>query len=204
MKFFYCILLCCLPVAAIAQNADIDLLKKINLERNTSLDGGMKLITNTEAYIGTGLPVAVCLAGFIKRDGALIEKGVNMTMALALSSAHTFALKHLIDRPRPAVSYPEIDAYRNEQHYSFPSGHTSNAFVTATSMSLNFRKWYVAVPAYAWACSVGYTRMHLGMHYPSDVLGGALLGAGSAWITYKANRWLKSYFEHKYLTGGQP
>ena len=204
MRIFYFILLCYLPACCMAQHADIDLLKKINLERNTALDGSMKLISNTEAYIGTGLPIAVCAAAWIRHDVPLLEKGINMTLSLALSSVHTYALKHIIDRPRPDVCYPEIDAYRNEQHYSFPSGHTSNAFVTATSLSLNFRKWYVVVPAYAWACSVGYSRMHLGMHYPSDVLGGALLGAGSAWITYKANRWLKSYFLHKYTTPEQP
>lgn len=198
MKIFSFLLVYLLPLCAVAQHPDIDLLRTINLDRNTSLDGSMKLLSNTEAYIGTGLPLGVCLAAWIKHDGPLLEKGMNMTLALAVNSVHTYALKHIIDRPRPDVSYPEIDAYRNERHYSFPSGHTSNAFVTATALSLNFRKWYVVVPAYAWACGVGYSRMHLGMHYPSDVLGGALLGAGSAWITYQANRRLKAYFEHKY------
>jgi membrane-associated phospholipid phosphatase len=87
----------------------------------------------------------------------------------------------------------------NERFHSFPSGHTSNAFVTATSLSLNFKKWYVILPTYAWATAVGYSRMHMGVHYPSDVFAGAIVGAGSALITYKANQWIKSYYEKKFV-----
>ena len=74
--------------------------------------------------------------------------------------------------------------------YSFPSGHTSSAFCTATSLSLLFPKWYVAVPSYLYAATVGYARMYQGVHYPSDVLVGALVGAGSAWISYKVEKWM--------------
>ncbi|MFY7909200.1 MAG: phosphatase PAP2 family protein, partial [Emticicia sp.] len=61
----------------------------------------------------------------------------------------------------------------------------------ATSLSLTFRKWYVVIPAYTWASAAAYSRLHLGVHYPSDVLAGAAIGAGSAWLCYKANRWLQ-------------
>jgi membrane-associated phospholipid phosphatase len=73
-----------------------------------------------------------------------------------------------------------------------PSGHTSSAFSTATSLSLNFRKWYVVAPAYTYAAAVGYSRMYLGVHYPSDVLVGALLGSGTAYLTWKINKKLQN------------
>jgi membrane-associated phospholipid phosphatase len=109
---------------------------------------------------------------------------------LGVDGALTYSMKHLIRRPRPYTSYPDkITPYETETSLSFPSGHTSIAFTTATALSLKYPKWYVIAPSYFWACSVGYSRMNLGAHYPSDVLAGALLGVGSAYLTYKMNDW---------------
>ena len=63
-----------------------------------------------------------------------------------------------------------------------PSGHTALAFALATSAALEYKKWYVAVPAFLWASAVGYSRMYLGVHYFSDVLTGAAVGVGSAYL----------------------
>ncbi len=183
---------------SVSQNFDIDLLRSINVHRNTQFDGSMKLISGTEAFIAVGIPISVVVAAYINEDKILFQKGVNISLALATSFATTYILKRIVNRQRPAYTYPDIQALQYERYYSFPSGHTSNAFCTATSLSLNFKKWYVVVPAFAWAGVVGYSRMHLGVHYPSDVLAGALLGAGSAYTTYKVNKVLKKYFEKKY------
>ena len=69
-----------------------------------------------------------------------------------------------------------------------PSGHTSAAFYSATSLSILYPKWYVIVPSYLWASSVAWARMYEGVHYPSDVFVGAVVGAGSAWIAYKVQK----------------
>ena len=158
----------------------------------------MKGVSNTEAWVGVGLPLGVVTYGLLAKKPKDIEHGFNMTLSLALVSVQTFVLKRAINRPRPAADYPDIQAVETERNYSFPSGHTSNAFCTATSLSLNYRKWYIACPAYLWACSVGYSRMHLGMHYPSDVLAGALLGMGSAWFSYQAQQYIRQKFEKRY------
>ena len=93
--------------------------------------------------------------------------------------------------------------YSSEQSLSFPSGHTSLAFTTATALSLKYPKWYIIAPSYLWASSVGYSRMNLGVHYPSDVVAGALLGAGSAYVTYIVNDWFWKKQENKKLIGLQ-
>ncbi len=151
------------------QNADINILRSININRNENLDGTMKFISKTEYVIGTLTPITVCATALAKKDFKLLQKGVNMSFAVILNTGSTYILKRIVNRDRPAQTYPDIIAMENERFHSFPSGHTSNAFVTATSLSLNFKKWYVILPSYAWATAVGYSRMHMGVHYPSDV-----------------------------------
>ncbi|MBL7772357.1 MAG: phosphatase PAP2 family protein [Chitinophagaceae bacterium] len=193
MKYFLLCLLSLLQV--VAQGSDISMLRSLNINRNTSLDGSMQFISNSEYAVGILVPVSICAAAWATRKHTTLEKGVNISLAVILNTASTYVVKRVIDRPRPSVTYPDIQAFESERHYSFPSGHTSNAFCVATSLSLNYRKWYVALPAFAWAAGVGYSRMHLGMHYPSDVLAGALLGAGSAYATYRVNKWMKKKYE---------
>jgi len=69
-----------------------------------------------------------------------------------------------------------------------PSGHTSTAFATATALTLQYPKWYVIAPSYVYAGLVGYSRMHPGVHHPSDVLAGALIGAGCAYLSHVVNK----------------
>ena len=163
-----------------AQNWDIDLLEKINLERNQSLDPTVKFITNSVSPISIGAPIAVFGLGIIQKDSSLKSKGIIMVEALCVNAFTTTALKLAFKRDRPFVTYPYLDKQADAGSYSFPSGHTSTAFNLATSLSMAFPKWYVIVPSYVYACAAGYSRMHLGVHYPSDVLAGALVGAGSA------------------------
>ena len=163
-----------------AQNWDIDLLEKINLERNQSLDPTVKFITNSVSPISIGAPIAVFGLGIIQKDSSLKSKGIIMVEALCVNAFTTTALKLAFKRDRPFVTYPFLDKQADAGSYSFPSGHTSTAFNLATSLSMAFPKWYVIVPSYVYACAAGYSRMHLGVHYPSDVLAGALVGAGSA------------------------
>ena len=171
-----------------SQNLDIDLLRKINLERNTALDPTFKFVTNSVSPIGLGAPLIITSIGFIQKDQALKNKGYYIGATLLSSAIITTTMKFTIDRDRPFVTYPDIQKLTGAGSPSFPSGHTSEAFATATSLSLAFPKWYVIAPSYLWASAAGYSRMHLGVHYPSDVLVGAIVGAGSAWLCHELNK----------------
>ena len=175
----------------IAQNWDIDLLKEINIDRNTSLDPTFKFITNSVSPMSIGAPIAVLGLGMIQKDSSLKSKGIFMVEALCVNALTTTALKLAFKRDRPFVTYPYLDKQADAGSYSFPSGHTSSAFEFATSLSLAFPKWYVIAPSYVYACAAGYSRMHLGVHYPSDVLAGAIVGAGSALLS--------NYLQQKFL-----
>lgn len=173
-----------------AQNADIDLLKQINIGRNKSFDNTFKFISNTTNPISIAAPLSVLITGFAKKDEALKQKGYVSCASALLAVGLSTSLKYTIKRKRPFVSYPEIENVISETDPSLPSGHTTMAFATATVISLNFPEWYVIVPSYIYAGAVAYSRLHLGVHYPTDVLAGIIVGAGSSYVCYKAQKWI--------------
>ena len=113
-------------------------------------------------------------------------------------------MKYLVDRERPYERYPDrVHPYSHESSPSFPSGHTASAFALATSLCIKYPKWYVIAPSALWACSVGVSRMNEGVHYPSDLIAGAVIGTGCAVVNVYVNRWLNTWlFGEKKKTPG--
>ena len=173
-----------------AQNIDINTLRDINVNRNTSLDPTFKVVTNSALPISVGTPILIYTVGLIKKDSILKNQAVFIAETFVVSAFITTALKYSLKRERPFDTYPDIEKVTTAPGYSFPSGHTSTAFATATSLSMEYPKWYVIAPSFVWASAVGYSRMHLGVHYPSDVVAGAIVGSGSAYLSYKLNKWI--------------
>ncbi|HZK69210.1 MAG TPA: phosphatase PAP2 family protein [Paludibacter sp.] len=186
-----------------AQNADIDLLRSINGSSSTGLRHYSTFISNTTTVVAFSTPVVMGVVALIEKDDNLLKNAIYVGAAIGVDGLMTYSLKKVVNRDRPYVTYPDIHPAMLETSNSFPSGHTSLAFATATAISLKYPKWYVIAPSYLWACSVGYSRLNLGVHYPTDVLVGALLGAGSAYVTYKINDWFWKKHENKKLIGLQ-
>jgi len=186
--FLFCITLVVF-VNTSAQNADIRLLREINLHRNQSLDKSFKFITNSITPVLIGAPIILYTIGQLRSLPETNEKTIALIGAIGCAGVSTFAIKYMVKRERPFNTYSDIERLTDGSSYSFPSGHTSSTFALATSLSLAYPKWYIIAPSFAYAGLVAYSRMDLGVHYPSDVLAGALLGVGSAYlsryITYK-------------------
>ncbi|SHN17055.1 phosphatase PAP2 family protein [Flavobacterium xinjiangense] len=186
---FFTLFIFCVSIVN-AQNIDIDILRDINVNRNKNLDFTYKVLSNSTMEVSTAIPIIMYTVGFIKKDSAVRKHAIFIGETFLVNGFITAALKVAVRRERPYNRYSDIDRATSAIGYSFPSGHTSTAFSTATSLSMVYPKWYVIAPSFVWASAVGYSRLHLGVHYPSDVIAGAVLGSGSAYLTYKANKWL--------------
>ncbi|MCL1905956.1 MAG: phosphatase PAP2 family protein [Clostridiales bacterium] len=98
-------------------------------------------------------------------------------------------IKNLVARPRPyemlAWLQPMVSPLPD---YSFPSGHAASSFAAATAVALACRsgKWPVA--AFATAILISFSRLYVGVHYPSDVLGGIVLGLFSGYAAQNIGR----------------
>ena len=181
-----------LPLAA--QNWDINTVHRINSWDGKFIRNYNKVISRSEPYVAVGVPVAMALAAWIKDDRDLLKDAVYVGTSVAGAFAVTYGLKYIVGRDRPYERYPDrVHPYSLEDSPSFPSGHTATAFALATSLSIRYPKWYVIAPTALWACSVGISRMNEGVHYPSDVLAGAALGAGFAVANVYINKWLNRW-----------
>ncbi|MBI2793690.1 MAG: phosphatase PAP2 family protein [Ignavibacteria bacterium] len=116
------------------------------------------------------------------------ESGLQLAVTSAATYGITLILKEIVGRPRPYQAYPEcITGYETDSDGSWPSGHSAGSAALATTLSLRYPKWYVIAPSALYALYTGFSRMHLGMHYLTDVLSGYALGVGIALIVNKFN-----------------
>lgn len=173
------------------RNLDVGLLKYIYENRIFALDPAFIIFTDTAALIGFGVPLALIIFSSLTKKTLLRKEAAVIFISVALSALLANILKYTIDLPRPYVIYPFIEKLGSGGSPSFPSGHTADAFAFAMAVGLLYRKWLIVIPAFAWAALVGYSRMCLGVHFPSDVIAGALIGIICAGAAYWFWTWRK-------------
>lgn len=162
------------------QDFELEVLRIINVNRNPDFDGFFQAITDTAFYVAFGVPLILLIASRVWKNLKLGKKPYYLFSVVVSSAILSNILKYAINRPRPFNTYSIIEKISAGGSPSFPSGHTSDAFAIATALSIAYPKWYIIILAYAWAFTVAYSRMFLGVHYLSDVIAGATIGIGLA------------------------
>ncbi len=197
-KQFLFVLFWTASLPAFSQNADINILKEFNRNETVFKNKYLELNASSTTVLGLGIPAGIAVAGFITHNNKLKRDALFMGAAFLATGIITQSTKRIVNRKRPFETYSFIITRDDESGgLSFPSGHTSSAFCTATSLLLRYRKWYVIAPSCIFATSVAWARMYQGVHYPSDVLAGAFVGAGSAWVSWKLQKWISGKKEQK-------
>jgi len=131
----------------------------------------------------THLGSTVALILFILMGWILTRKKKvfgSLLLLGAIQSVLVYGLKFLVRRPRPLAVDEALSRLSGSTveifDPSFPSAHTLNAFMMATLLAFWFPRYRVAF--FLIAAFIGWTRIYLGMHYPTDVLAGGLIGYG--------------------------
>ena len=167
--------------AATPSGLDERLLFSIYEIEAPAFQGAMRTADASAYPIFLGAPFITWGSAWLLRGNGDFTDAYRLTLSQAATTGIVIGLKRLIGRPRPYAALDRITARTSDatlgDALSMPSGHASTAFALATSWSLSHDRWYVIVPSFAWAGSVALSRLWLGVHYPSDVLTGSLLGA---------------------------
>ena len=159
---------------------DQNLFLFLNGMHNPLWDYSMTLFTLTPTWL---IFYVTILAIIVKKHG---KKSLFIFVAIALMilCADQFSgiLKHTVQRLRPsndpAFSQLVHIFFKKGGQFGFVSAHAANTFAIATFTSLLFRNRKYVVFIFPWAIMISYSRIYLGVHYPGDVICGALLGVG--------------------------
>ena len=163
------------------KNIDTELFLFLNGLHNSFFDFLMYWLSNKLIWIPVYLFIIYSIIKKFKP-----KKGIIITLLLIVAiiisdqvSVHFF--KNIFQRYRPCHNLDiknlvHLVHNRCGGQYGFISSHASNFFTLATLVSLIFKQKQISFLMFFWAITVSYSRIYLGVHYPSDILGGALLG----------------------------
>ena len=162
---------------------DTSLFVWVNIDLSNHIAGQILLVVT---LLGS-FSASMIVCGFLLLSGDR-RRGIIASSSIILVTIFTIILKTIVARPRPFTAVPGAIAVVLETGSSFPSGHASRVFslldlTRGTSKRLR-------VVSYSLASLVIFSRVYLGVHYPLDVLCGALLGYASGRVVQHYEKWL--------------
>ncbi|MFI7676537.1 phosphatase PAP2 family protein [Actinophytocola sp. NPDC049390] len=160
---------------------DAELVRRSGHLPRTRADKGFQSLGRAADHSKLWFAIAALL---ISGKGATRRSGARGVAAIGFASFAASAVgKHLFPRRRPAADL--LPVYRRmtkrPTSSSFPSGHAASAFAFASAAAMEHRG--VGAAVFPVAAAVAYSRVHTGVHWPSDVVAGAAIGVGAAYAT---------------------
>ena len=147
-------------------------------ERRMIRPAAKALSRSADGYLYLLVPLLLWLAGAENLDNFLSL----LLTALLLERAVYWLLKNGLRRNRPQDAMPGFASLIVAgDKFSFPSGHTSAAFLLTTCLTLVYSGPFLTM--YAWAVAIGFSRVLLGVHSPGDTVAGAIMGTGIALLS---------------------
>lgn len=168
---------------------EMSILHAIQNMHNSFLDPLMVFITS----LGNAGVIWIVLSIVFLFTKKYRKCGIAMALALVFSVIFgNIILKNLVERPRPCwVDTSVALLIKNPTDFSFPSGHSFASFAGATAIFMYHKKEGIA--ALILAALIAFSRLYLFVHYPSDVIMGALFGVIAAIIAVKiVNRYISN------------
>lgn len=146
------------------------------------LEDAASLYASASEAVFIALCVGLILVGLLVRRRPLAIAGALAVLSAGLSLAVAHVISTAVDRQRPFVDHAgQITSFvHHAADPGFPSDHATAAFAIAATLVLRLGwRWWPTLLA---ATVLGIVRVALGVHYPSDVLAGAVLGVAAAWL----------------------
>ena len=163
------------------KSSDLFLLKLFNHSIKCKvLDITMPIIT----YLGSfSFSIVFCIVSLLYPNTSIRAMGIRACISLPLVSMVCQLIKTSVNRLRPFLKIQNLNIKKiGIDPYSFPSGHTAAAFSIAMTLALSFSTFSILFLVLAFL--VGISRMYIGVHYPSDVFFGIILGSTCSWLVY--------------------
>ncbi len=159
---------------------DIEILRLIQNYRIELLDYLFYWLSKSTYFVSASIIIYLGCIAFFRRSERFKTLLLRMVTMLSVTTLIVLSLKYTILRTRPFELYSDIVNLAGACSPSFPSGHTAVAFTVAFGLMFSKIKRIYYLPVLLWAIAVAYSRLALGVHFPTDILTSIILAFTSA------------------------